>query len=255
MRPIEYIWMVICVVAVICWTGITAAAAAQLKDMRIGDHGAFTRIVFEFEEASRYHLPEISGDGIASVIFPNSSVGAILPLEGLRERYRFIDSVELIKKEKDLVAMITVRSQNFEIRSFPLLSPDRVVLDFYWLQRTLAVPAIVPEQPESRTRSAEISGEPMVAKEKSGVKQMPDVIGEPMASPGYDRVQMTLMILLVVLNLVTVAILAILTVTVLKWRRWTSLTESEPVSDLLDNNIISIDSKIQEELKKYQRTR
>jgi len=41
----------------------------------------------------------------------------------------------------------------------------------------------------------------------------------------------------------------------LRWRRWNAFSEGEPVSPLLEDNIISIDTKIQEELKKYKRSR
>lgn len=287
MRPIEYIRVGICIVAVICWARV--AVAANLKDIRLGEHKAFTRIVFEFDSTSSYRMPKIEGDGIASVVFPDSSGGAVRPLKDLREKYRFINAVELVKKERNLTARIIAHSQSFEIRSFSLTNPDRVVLDFYWSYEKLAAPVIVAEQPTDQHEPTAIVEEPVSSKgveieetaangsrqpdpapqisqaeqaaetmaptEKSVRKTIPDVIRHPAPSIKYDKIQMALMILLVVLNVVIVAILAILVAVVLKWRRGNALSERETISTLLDDNIISIDTKIQEELKKYKRTR
>ena len=290
MRPIKYIWMGICVIVVICWAGIASAVGILLKDVRLGEHEDFTRIVFEFDGASAYHIPEIGGDGVAVVVFTDSSIGTVRPLKGLREQYRLIDSIKFLKNEKHLTATIVARSQNFVIRSFSLVNPDRVVVDLYWSNGTSPVPVIVaagePEdrhesaaireeaalpktreieqattngniQPEtaSRVSRSETAVKTMVQGEISGGGTISNEIGPRMAYTGYDRIQTALMILLVVLNLFSIAILAILTVSVLRWRRWNAFSEGEPVSPLLEDNIISIDTKIQEELKKYKRSR
>lgn len=287
MKPIQYIWIGICVIAAIYWADNATAFAAHLKNIRLGNHKAFTRIVFEFDGASTYQMPEIDGEGIASVIFPDSSVGSIIPLKNLREEYRFIDSVALSNKENNVIATIVSPCPKFEIRSFSLSNPNRVVLDFYGLKEKPAASAIVPQQPTDTIKTVEVNEEPVVLKEKareettgntvmqpalqvppsktvskpivrkdkSGGKKMSDVIGNPIEPSGYDRMQAALMVLLVILNLITVAILVILTVNVLKWKRWADLIEHEPVVDSWENNVVSIDWKIQEELKKYKRTR
>jgi hypothetical protein len=232
-------------------------------------------------------MPEIDGEGNASVIFPDSSVGSIIPLKNLREEYRFIDSVELSNKENNVIATIISSCPKFEVRSFSLSNPNRVVLDFYGLKEKPVVTAIVTQQPTDTIKTEEAKKEPVVSEEKageettgkaavqpalqvppektvskpivrrdkSGGKKLSDVIEIPVEPSDYNRMQAALMVLLVVLNLITVAILVILTVNVLKWKRWAGLIEHEPVVDSLDNNVVSIDWKIQEELKKYKRTR
>ena len=272
------------------WADNATAFAAHLKNIRLGNHKAFTRIVFEFDGASTYQIAEIDGERIASVIFPDSSVGSISPLKNLREEYHFIDSVALSNKENNVIATIISRCPKFEIRSFALSNPNRVVLDFYGLKEEPAASAIVPQQPTDTIKTdktEEVNEEPVVSEEKSGEettenatiqpalqvppektvskpivrrdksdgKKLSDVIEIPLEPSDYNRMQAALMVLLVVLNLITVAILVILTVNILKWKRWAGLVEHEPVVDSLENNVVSIDWKIQEELKKYKRTR
>jgi hypothetical protein len=287
MVPIRSVGIAVCCAVAVWWTCVQPAAAARLEDIRIGTHEGFSRIVFDFDDVSEYKEPQVSTEGIASVVFPGGTVGDVLPLERPEKKDKLIDSVELLTKGKALVVTIATRSRNFEVRSFSLVNPDRVVLDFYWPSGKAAPPATAGQGPATRTGGGEIWEKPIASEENASeeaaehvsetqaLRSSPaDQAVEPVSlnkEPGkeeiaetkessvafsqFDRIQVGLMILLVVLNIVIVTILAILTVNVLKWRRLEALSEHDTASGLFDDNIISIDSRIQEELKKYQRIR
>ena len=48
---------------------INPANASMLREVRVGDHDRYTRIVFEFEEPVQYQLPKETDEKLISILF------------------------------------------------------------------------------------------------------------------------------------------------------------------------------------------
>jgi hypothetical protein len=245
--------MIIFTVVLFLCPRFSSADAAQLREIRVGEHKAFTRIVFEFEDAVRFKLQVRKDAGKVSVVFPDCTTSLALPLEKLRERSWRIDSVEFDQKESNLISTVTMYSAGFTVKPFYLLQPDRVVLDIVWANAQPVVVLPNTSQPERATG-------PITVKPQNPVKT---VIVNPQATTGrldrgsaFDRMQIVLLFVLVSLNIVTVVILALLSYVLLRRRTPTEKTSDKSIADSLrttESTVISIDSRIREELKKYNR--
>ena len=120
----------ILILAVIFWWLLLGwAQAADLKYIRAGEHGSFTRVVFEFEGMVRSTEPTIIGRGIFNVIFFDTTT--TLPRQILNKTTKGIQSVELIQEKSRLTANITLSFPDFKLKTFSLSNPDRFIIDAY----------------------------------------------------------------------------------------------------------------------------
>ncbi len=114
---------------ILFWFPFRWAQAAQLSAARTGEHGAFTRIVFEFKGVVRSKKPIITGRGKFYVVFPGST--QTRPRRLLDKTTRGIRAVRFIQKKSFLSASITLSFPYFRLKTFYLSNPDRVVIDAY----------------------------------------------------------------------------------------------------------------------------
>lgn len=133
------------------------ASAAQLKSVRIGDHEAFTRIVFELDETVKYSAPAKSGkDGIISLSFPSTQTA--LPDKKSAKKSGRVRSIEFSQKGSDLEARVRIRFNDFEIATFSLINPSRVIIDVHPLKSPAMTPAVISDK-QVASPAAEIQSE------------------------------------------------------------------------------------------------
>ncbi len=106
---------------------VGAAEGAELRYIRIGEHKAFTRIVFEFRGPVVFKEPVITGKGNCSVVFKDTSTA--LPKQIRSETTERIEIIGFTHEKTELTANITLAFPYFKIKAFPLSNPERVVLD------------------------------------------------------------------------------------------------------------------------------
>jgi hypothetical protein len=111
---------------------IGVAEAAQLRYIRIGEHKAFSRIVFEFRGKAVFREPVVKGKGKVSVLFIDTTT--TLPRQILSETTKRVDTIEFVEEGSHLAALIEFPFPYFEVKPFALSSPERVVLDVYQLK-------------------------------------------------------------------------------------------------------------------------
>jgi hypothetical protein len=111
----------------LCLVRLGSAEGAELRYVRIGEHKAYTRIVFEFRGEASFKEPVVKGKGRFSVVFENTTTA--LPMQIAGETSKRVDVITFAQGKSHLVANITVSFPYFGIKSFSILKPDRVVLD------------------------------------------------------------------------------------------------------------------------------
>jgi len=154
-------------IVILFWFPFGWAQAAELTTARTGEHGIFTRIVFEFRGVVRTKNPIITGRGNFYVIFPDSTQAR--PRLSLDKITRGVRSVRFIQKKSFLSARIILSFPYFRLKTFYLSNPDRVVIDAY---RMSSPPEeIVPkESPHSEPIASVLIG-PTKSKQAIGKKK------------------------------------------------------------------------------------
>jgi hypothetical protein len=126
------------------------AAAANLSKVRTGKHENFARIVFQFQSAVQFKKPEIKGKGKFSLVFPNSTTSLPHLTVFKTGKTQLVRSVEYIRQESNLTAVVSLTFPYFILKSYALSAPDRVVVDAYWM----SPPTENPEQKESLPKAS-----------------------------------------------------------------------------------------------------
>ena len=111
----------------LCLVRIGSAQGADLRYVRIGEHKTYTRIVFEFRGEAPFKDPVIKGKGRFFVVFEKTTTA--LPTQITAETSKRVESISFTQKKSHLVANIDVSFPYFDIKSFSISKPDRVVLD------------------------------------------------------------------------------------------------------------------------------
>ena len=249
--------LILIAAVILWWLPLGSAQAADLKYVRAGEHGSFTRVVFEFQGKVRSTAPTIIGRGNFNVIFFDMTTA--LPRQMLNKTTKGIQSVELIQEESRLTANIMLSFPYFKLKTFSLLNPDRFIIDAYRMSsppKTSVLEESLQAGPLNDTLDIE---EPLQAKpdkvvltEPGGTDQM---IQEKKSSiDGNYHVQIYL---LAVLNILTLIILAILSFNLLRRR---PTINSERLGEVLaslettDERVATIDALIKKELAKLNQS-
>jgi hypothetical protein len=211
--------------------------ANQLTDVRIGEHGAYTRIVFEFKNTIRHTNSVKKNEERVTVVFPKGAgikESSLLPEVPKNQR---VKSLVLNKQGKYLCADITMPSADFTTKLRYLPKPERVVLDIYGetFIPEKVVTAITPQ-----TRPAAIAHEVKAMKHEA--------LPQP---PQSSNMQIYWSVLLLI-NLIMVTILGLMSNALLKLQQRLSARWKNGIPGFPDKSIDLIDSEIQEELKKYR---
>ena len=227
----------ILIVLTACWPWCRTARANQLTDLRMGEHGAFTRIVFEFKSTIRQTNP-IKKDGDRfTIVFPKTAAAQESSLQAEIQKNQRVKSLVLNAQGQDLCADITMPSADFTTKLRYLPKPERMILDIY------AEPVMPPAKPVTavspKTEQAALPVAVTAVKQEK-LPQAPQSADMPL----YWSI-------LMLINLVMAVILGLMQYDLLKMKQRLSARWMNAPPDLSDKGVFVIDAKIQKELKKY----
>ena len=216
----------------------SSAQANQLTDLRMGEHGTYTRIVFEFKTAIRQTNLLKKDKNRVSVIFPKTAAAEESSSQAKLQKNQRVKSLILNAQGQDLCADITMLSADFTTKLRYLPNPERMILDIY------AEPVLPPAKPvtvvSSKTEQTALPAAVTTMKQES----------RPQAQQS-SKVPLYWLILILI-NLVMVIMLGLMQYALLKIKQRLSARPKNETPDLSDKGIFVIDSKIQEELNKYR---
>ena len=256
-------------VLILLCQAVGPADAAQLMYIRVGEYESMTRLVFEFDGRVKFKGPQIRGPGRVEVDFIETM--PVSPaLQKMRDRSKHIEKIEFVQNKSFLRANIGLASSSFNLKSFYLFTPDRLVLDIYWTDAPVASvtakPPLPEKAPEAVPTLAVPENVPQAPSEPATVKPPKTLtpgkeIERPALQPAVASSQWQSSILIKLIGLFLIAIIIALFVyfAFLK-KRHAFLSKNivtperaEPgVDDRLDqDNIRALDSKIRDELDKY----
>lgn len=102
---------------------------AQLKDIRVGEYGDFTRIVFELDDSAEPEKMELRSTTQMAVVFENASADLVrkIPLD----RSPHVKGIQIWEKTNQLTVLLEFDFDSFDRKSFTLSDPPRLVLDIH----------------------------------------------------------------------------------------------------------------------------
>jgi len=118
------------------------AETAVLKEIRMGHHGKYTRVVFEFSAPVQYQLTENTAAGSASIRFLETT--SSLPGTIVSDTPDCVDKVLTIEDDSNIIANILFDPKRVKLNPFMIKEPDRVVLDISCEEEPV-VTAVLPE--------------------------------------------------------------------------------------------------------------
>ncbi len=103
-----------------------ATVASTLREVRVGSHPKFSRLVFELDSPTDYRVTH-PGKGSAPelIVTLNASADA----RNIRSKSRHIESVAIEKSSQRTTARVRLRAGNLRVKEIVLANPDRIVLD------------------------------------------------------------------------------------------------------------------------------
>jgi len=101
-------------------------ARTELREVRIGSHPAFSRVVFELDSPTSYQIETPNGDGSREFVV---TLSASAEPSRLASKSEFIEGVSIETHRGKSVARVRLRSSNVELRELTLANPDRIVID------------------------------------------------------------------------------------------------------------------------------
>ncbi len=116
------------VMSLMLW--IAPSESAQLRDIRIGEHENYTRIVFELDHMVQSELELVKGSRQLNVIFSDTQpdLKQKIPIE----RARHLKDIQLWISKDKLSTILKFSDNHAKIDSFPLNEPPRLAVDIYW---------------------------------------------------------------------------------------------------------------------------
>jgi uncharacterized coiled-coil protein SlyX len=150
----------------LCGAAASPVSAAEVRDVRVGRHPTFTRVVFEFDERAGYKI-ERGADGKSVVVKLEASAAS----RNVSSKAELVRNVEVEPSGNRAVARIHVVKPGLSIKEMILPSPPRVVLDF-----------LMPEAAEGLARTVDSAKSPK-SKAAAAPKAKPVVAQKPKTEP------------------------------------------------------------------------
>ena len=252
LNPKNWIWVPLFCTGFVLILLVHTGHAALLKDIRIGEHEDFTRIVFELDAPAASERTESRPPNQLAVILEDTSTDLIrkIPVE----RSPHVGNIQIWEKEDQLTALLTFDFDRFDHESFSLADPPRLVLDIHPTAHTpdtgsasahppptqdggqySALPSASPSgsqdpasQPDAKNVSEkpapqtpgshnDLSRKPPEPVERADSPAMPPKSDNRSSNTGPGRLQFYLVVALVA---ITIVILALLLLMLLARRRW-----------------------------------
>ena len=231
------------------------AETTVLREVRIADHGTYTRVVFEFSAPVQYQLSENTAAGIVSIRFLETT--SQLPGIPVSSAPDCIDTVSAVQDGNHTIANISFAPKDVKLNPFTIKGPDRMVLDVFC--QAAPVAPIAPAEPRDIAPApitvAEPAKEQPVATRPLIKQAQPSDKGDRIArkresSSKGDNSQKYLLLLLAAITGIIVVLIAL----IIFQKR--SLSESHVAGNPdatreTDDMMRAIDTKIKEKLMKY----
>ena len=103
------------------------ASAVRVIDVRVGQHGEFTRIVFDLDGPARYRLERSEAGAAVPELVVHFDASAQPKV--VRTLSKIVDGVRLEARPEGAVARIALRSRDVHAVEETLSSPPRIVID------------------------------------------------------------------------------------------------------------------------------
>ena len=237
-------------------TNPAPAETAVLKELRMGDHGRYTRVVFEFSAPVQYQLSENATAGIVSIRFLETT--SQLPGMPVSDAPDCIDTISTAQDGSHTIATISFDPKEVKLNPFTIKDPDRVVLDVFCEAAPVVAPVALAEPREiapapitvaEPAKEQPVATHPLIEQAQPSGK--PDRISkkhEP--SSKKDNFQKYLLLLLAAITGIIVVLIAL----IIFQKRNLSESHVAGKSDAAretDDMMRAIDTKIKEKLMKY----
>lgn len=130
-----------------------AAWGATVKQVRVGDHADFTRVVVELDGPAAYAVSQRSVGGVAELVL---GLNATTTTRVVSSHSRLVESVQLRRLPRGAEARIALRAGAVDVKEMVLKNPSRIVLD---LSPSKAA-AVAPTPAPSPTRTTSTASAP-----------------------------------------------------------------------------------------------
>ena len=97
--------------------------AGSLREVRVGSHESFSRLVFELDAPTTYRLAQ---PGASELLI---TLGAASKALNIRSKSKYIASVRVEKGDVQTVARVRLNGSDLRIKELTLSNPDRIVID------------------------------------------------------------------------------------------------------------------------------
>jgi hypothetical protein len=112
------------------------ALAAEIVDLRIGNHATYTRVVFELDAASGYSVERrLAEDGVAQLLV---TVDATSAPRSVDSRSVMVERVAVQEGVESSVAHIRLKHKPSRLKEMILSNPPRLVFDFVFPESMIA---------------------------------------------------------------------------------------------------------------------
>lgn len=162
-----------------------ARAASAVKDVRVGKHPTYTRIVFELDRAAGYQIERNEpAPGISELVVSLEASGIAGKVEVPKS---LVDALRLQTDGRKTVAHIRLAKDGLRLKEMTLSQPPRIVIDVVDDQArvTAAKPASVPTPtPAAEPRTApKLEPKPKSTASTVAVAPVPMAAAPPAATP------------------------------------------------------------------------
>jgi len=105
------------------------AETGSLKEVRVGDHGAYIRVVFELSTSVQYEFSQNDDTRTVSIRFMDTT--SQVPDKPVTIATACIDTVSTRQDDSDTVATLSFDPKWHKLQPFIIQEPDRMVLDVF----------------------------------------------------------------------------------------------------------------------------
>lgn len=284
--PILYIGFVL-----ITWT--CPSYAAKLRDIRVGEYGTYTRIVFEHGDTIQHETLRPLTSGQLSVVFPDTELDLVRKIP--MDRSNRLKEMKIWQRQNELSLVLTFAFEHFRYELFRIDQPKRLVLDVYPMTPPATTSLSKPESKAAHTapgnKDENPDAQPPTDKiETTAVQQKSNDMSDQLSSapkppapaktiesePAPDqqhhparqvqktepppqpavqpwRLQHYLSIGLVILTLVILVLLLVMLVSKNRWANFGPQIKPNDFLDRQNERIAALDAQIQEQLKHFEK--
>ena len=163
----------------------SAEAAGAVKDVRVGKHATYTRIVFELDRAAGYQIERNEpAPGISELVVSLEASGVAGKVDVPKS---LIDAFRLQSDGQRTVAHIRLAKDGLRVKEMTLSRPPRIVIDIVEEEAKAAAVTALPA-PKPAPKKMPAAEPPKVAKSEDRSRQAPPpspvaVVPPPKAEP------------------------------------------------------------------------